>query len=460
MSAAHNLSAIESKFKELIEYAKEAMQREHVPGLGIGLYVDGQEYVEGLGITSIENPLPVTPPTLFQIGSITKTYTTTALMRLLEQGKFSLEDKVRKFIPDFKVQDEAAAAGATMRHLLNHTAGWLGDYFFVSGHGDDNLVRYVASLKDLEQFTPLGEVFTYNNTSFNIAGRVLEVLTGKTFEAAVRELVLDPLEMSSSYFFPMEVMVHRFVVGHVWNEAEGKWTISTPWTFERCENPAGGLVSNVFDQLKYARFHMGDGTNPKGERLLKPETLQLMQTPTVKGDMTMMGFNWFIWDIGGERFIDHDGSTGGQQAALWFSPKHKLAFTVLTNENQGYVLHADLTRRVRKEFLGVVEEEPKPIALSAEALNEYAGDYKGSSRDLFNFRPHEGGLIFTHIPAVHEKDEFGSEQAIPPMRCAMIEADRFIFLDLPFKGWKFDFLRGKDGKIVYLRFSGRVMART
>jgi CubicO group peptidase (beta-lactamase class C family) len=457
MNAANSQSINQTKFKKLIEYSREAMQREHVPGLSIGLYVDGQEYSEGLGITSIENPLSVTPETLFQIGSITKTYTSTCLLQLVEQGKLSLDDRVRKYIPDFKVQDEAAAAGATIRHLLNHTAGWLGDYYFVSGAGDDNLAKYVASLENLEQSTPLGELFTYNNTSFNIAGRVLEIITGKTFEAAVREMVLDPLEMSNSFFFPTEVMLRRFVVGHNWNEEKAEMSIVRPWEMQRCENPAGGLVSDVHDQLRFARFHMGDGLTPKGERLLNPETLRLMQTPTVRGDMTMMGLNWFIWDIGGERFIDHDGSTGGQQAALWFSPKHKLAFTALTNQEKGYVLHFDLTRWVRKELLGVVEEEPKPIVLSEIALQEFAGDYKSPVGDLFNFTPHEGGLIMTHTPAA---DDFGNPgEGISPMRTAMIDQDRFIFLDLPFKGWKFDFLRDSQGKITYLRFSGRVMKR-
>lgn len=457
MNAANHIRTNKSKFEELIEYSKEAMQREHVPGLSIGLYVDGQEYTEGLGITSIENPLPVTPETLFQIGSITKTYVTTALLQLWEQGKFSLDDKLRKYIPDFKVQDEAAAAGATMRHLLNHTAGWQGDYYFISGAGDDNLAKYVASLENLQQSTPLGEIFTYNNTSFNIAGRVLEILTGKTFETAIRDMVLDPLEMGNSFFFPTEVMLRRFVVGHKWDEDENRLSIVHPWEMQRCENPAGGLVSDVHDQLRFARFHMGDGLTPRGSRLLTPETIRLMQTPAIRGDMTMMGLNWFIWDIGGERFIDHDGSTGGQQAALWFSPKHRLAFTALTNQEKGYALHFDLTRWVRKEFLGVVEKEPKPLELSEIALQEFIGDYKSPTGDLFNFTFHEGGLLMTHIPAA---DEFGNPgEGISPARTAMIDKDRFIFLDLPFKGWKFDFLRDSQGKITYLRFSGRVMKR-
>lgn len=446
-------------FQQLIEFTEDAMQRLHVPGTAVGLYHAGQEYSAGLGITNVENPLPVTPETLFMIGSITKTYTATVLFRLIEQGRLALDDRLRQFMPGFKVQDEEAGAGVTVRQLLNHTAGWLGDYPFVSGHGEDALARYVESLgTGLEQMTALGEVFTYNNTSFNIAGRLIEVLTGKTYEQAVREMVLEPLGMTNSFFFFDEVMIRRFAVGHIWNEEKGNLEIASPWGFERCENPAGGLVSDVHDQLKFARFHMGDGRGPNGARLLSPETLRLMQTPSVKGDMTWMGTNWFIWDIGGVRFIDHDGSTNGQQAALWFAPEHDLALCVLTNLEQGYLLHAEVTRWVRKQVLGVEEGEPEPLKLSAEAQAEYAGRYETSWKDIFAISPCPEGILMTHIPAEQAEGEQPSE-AFPPMRCACIEEDRFLFLDPPFKGWKFDFLRGPDGKIKYLRFSGRVMKR-
>ncbi len=459
MCAVPSNRTTESNFDELIKFTEEAMQRLHVPGVSVGLFADDKEFVHGFGITSVENPLPVTPETLFMVGSITKTYTATALFRLIEAGKLNLDDRLRQFIPDFKVQDEGAAANVTVRHLLNHTAGWLGDYVFKAGRGDDNLEKYTASLGDLEQFTPLGEVFTYNNTSFNILGRLIEVVTGKTYESVIQELVLDPLNMKNSTFFPEEVMLNRFVAGHRWEEEEQKIAVVRPWGFERCENPCGGLVSNVVDQLRYARFHMGDGSTPTGERLLQPETLQLMQTPAVKGDMTWMGLNWFIWDIGGVRFIDHDGSTNGQQAALWFSPEKKLAFTALTNEQRGFLLLSELTNWVRKNFLGVEEKEPAAIVLPEAQLREYAGRYQASFGDIFDFEPVNGGLRMTHIAALHPDQTDTPDDPFPPMQTAFLGEDRFIFLDPPFKGFTFDFLRNRDGKIVWLRFSGRVMAR-
>jgi CubicO group peptidase (beta-lactamase class C family) len=459
MQAAEKNSANRSKFHDFITFTEEAMQRQHVPGVALGLLLDGEEYTAGLGVTSIENPLPVTSETLFQIGSITKTYTTTALLRLVEQGKLSLDDRVRKFIPNFTVKDEFASENATVRHLLDHTAGWVGDYFTKTGAGDDNLLKYVASLRDLEQVTPLGAIFTYNNTSFNIAGRVIEIITGKTYEAALQELVLDPLEMHNTFFFAGDVMVHRFVAGHVWKEEEGRNLIARPWGMERCENPCGGLISNVRDQLRYARFHMGEGLAHGGERLLSAESLALMQTPIVRGDMAWMGLNWFIWDIGGVHFFDHDGSTNGQQAALWFTPQKGLAFTALTNQEQGYLLLAELTRWVRREYLGVVEEEPVPIFLPDDRLLEYAASYRSIVGDVLEMRPSGGGLLMTHTPSYHPELGEVPPDAIPPLHSAYVGDDRFVFTDQPFKGWKFDFVRDDGGKIAWLRFSGRVFAR-
>jgi CubicO group peptidase (beta-lactamase class C family) len=159
--------------------------------------------------------LEVTPETLFQIGSTTKTLTGTAIMALVERGMLDLDEPVRTYLPDLRLSDEEVARTVTTRHLLTHVGGWVGDVFEDTGGGDDALEKIVERLADAPQLTPLGEVFSYNNSAFYLAGRVVEVLSGKTFEAAAREFVLDPLGMDESFFFPAEVMTRRFAVGHL-----------------------------------------------------------------------------------------------------------------------------------------------------------------------------------------------------------------------------------------------------
>ena len=270
-------------FEAVREAARAAMERWHVPGVVVGVSREGDEEVAGLGVTSIEHPLPVDDLTLFQIGSITKTFTGTLVMRLVEAGEIDLDEPVRTYLPELRLGDDDVARRVTMRHLLTHTGGWEGDYFDDLGLGDDALTRMVAALAELPQVTPLGEVWSYNNAGFYIAGRVVEVVTGKTFEAAMHELVLDPLELAMTFFFADDVMTRRFSVGH---HIEGEdVSVARPWLIGRSANPAGGLVSTARDLLRYARFHMGDGESGDGKRLLTAESMALMRRPHIAARM-------------------------------------------------------------------------------------------------------------------------------------------------------------------------------
>ncbi len=132
----------DTKFRKITKKIVSEMKRLEVPGVAIGIYHKGKEFTAGFGITSVEHPLPVTPDTLFQTGSISKTFTGTLLMMLVEQGKVDLDAPVRKYIKDFKLSDENVAKKVTVRHLLTHMGGWVGDYFNEFGNGDDALDQH------------------------------------------------------------------------------------------------------------------------------------------------------------------------------------------------------------------------------------------------------------------------------------------------------------------------------
>jgi CubicO group peptidase (beta-lactamase class C family) len=215
----------------LHETIRASMERHAVPGVAVGIYDGGQELTEGFGVTSVENPLPVDSDTLFQIGSITKTVTATAIVVLAERGMVDLDEPVRTYLPELCLADEEVARKVTTAHLLMHVGGWVGDVFEDTGCGDDALEKIVRRLADVPQLAPLGALWSYNNSGFYIAGRVVEVLSGKAFETAVRELVLSPLRMDGSFFFPGEVMTRRFAVGHL--VMEGEPSVSRPWTLPR-----------------------------------------------------------------------------------------------------------------------------------------------------------------------------------------------------------------------------------
>ena len=218
----------EAHWENLSEFVRQAMEKNKIPGVALGILHRGKVRAAGFGVTNVNHPLPVTAETLFQIGSITKTYTGTAIMRLVEMGKLALDATVRTYLPEFRVRDETASSQATIRHLITHMGGWVGDFFHDTGRGDDALARYVADLADLEQLAPLNTVWSYCNSGFSLAGRVIEVVTGKSYEAAMRELILEPLGLAHSYFDPGAVMTYRFAAGH--DVEDQKTTVKRPWS--------------------------------------------------------------------------------------------------------------------------------------------------------------------------------------------------------------------------------------
>ena len=245
-------------FRKITQKIVSEMKRLEVPGVAVGIWHAGKEYAEGFGVTSLEHPLPVTADTLFQTGSISKTFTGTLLMRLVEQGKVDLDAPVKKYIKDFKLHDKGVTEKVTVRHLLTHMGGWVGDYFNDFGNGDDALAKMVKDIARLPQVQPLGKLWSYNNTGFNIAARLIEIITKKPYEQAAQDMLFDPLGLNMSFFYPSDLLfTHRFVVGH--QKVKGIVKVARPWAIGRAGNGVGGVVSTVRDLLEYARFHMSNG---------------------------------------------------------------------------------------------------------------------------------------------------------------------------------------------------------
>jgi CubicO group peptidase (beta-lactamase class C family) len=142
----------------LYETVRASMERHAVPGAALGIHDSGVEHTEGFGVTSVENPLPVDPDTIFQIGSITKTVTATAAMVLSEREMLDLDEPVRNYLPDLRLAHEEVARKVTTTHLLAHVGGWVGDIMEDTGCGDDALEKIVKRLAVAPQLTLLGEV--------------------------------------------------------------------------------------------------------------------------------------------------------------------------------------------------------------------------------------------------------------------------------------------------------------
>jgi CubicO group peptidase (beta-lactamase class C family) len=444
---------------ELRDVVEAAMARLHVPGVAIGVLHEGREETACLGVTSAEQPLPVDAATLFQIGSITKTFLATLVARLVEAGRLDLHRPVRDYLPDLRLGDPAATAETTMTHLLTHTGGWEGDEFADTGMGDDALTRYVAGMAELPQLTPPGAIFNYNNAGFSLAGRVVEAVTGQSFEAAMREWLLGPLGMRQAAFFADEVITERFAVGHIVRD-EGA-TVARPWALARSAHPAGGLAANVHDLFRYARFHLGDGTVADGVRLLRTDTLQDMRAARVAITTTggAVGLAWMLRTADGVGIVQHGGATNGQNTSFLLAPERDFALIVLTNSDRGRFLCEEVNTWALRRLLGLATPEPALTTLPAGALAAYAGRYTKRLSDI-EITVRDGEAVLRVIPkGGFPKSDSPPPPAPPPARLGFYDPDHAVVLDTFQRGTRLEFLRDEAGRIVWLRSGVRLFAR-
>jgi CubicO group peptidase (beta-lactamase class C family) len=457
-SGNENMNA-EALFQALCTQAGGLMERETIPGAVVGILQDGQEWIAGLGVTNLEHPLAVTPGTLFQIGSITKTFIATAVMQLVEQDRLALDQPVRRWLPDLRLADEEVASRVTLHHLLTHTGGWVGDYFNDFGGGEDALQKMVASLVRLPQITPLGEIYSYNNAGFAIAGRLLEVVVGKPFEEVLQELIFNPLGMQATYFFPDDVITHRFAVGHSLENKVAK--VARPWHIRRANHAAGGIVTTAADLFRYARFHMGDGTTPGGQRLLTADALAFMQKPQFPSTgLNWMGLTWAITPSEqGPIFIGHGGGTNGQVTLLRIVPERKFGVVVFTNSDEGDRMTYELANTACRSYLGLTLPEAVPLDLTEQALLAYTGRFDAAA-ELCTITLENGNLKLQVTPKGGFPTPDGPPSEPPPaVRMGFYAPDRLVLLDEPRKGDRGEFLPGPQGHPDWLRLGGRVHRR-
>jgi CubicO group peptidase (beta-lactamase class C family) len=441
------------------------LEEHKVPGVAVGVWHAGQTQLSGFGVTSVAHPLPVTPETIFQVGSITKTFVATAVMVLVEQGKLALDEPLRSYLPELRLQDATAQEQVTMRHLLNHSGGWVGDYFADCGPGDDALAEMVRRVGALPQLLPFGTLFSYNNAGFYLAGRVIEKVSNKTFERAMAELVFAPLGLEQTYFFAEDVMLQRFAVGHI--QRDGEIEVASPWPIGRAANPAGGICSTVGDLLRYARLHLekseARSQNSEGRTLLNEESLRLMRQPTIEastiGSYEAVGLAWFLRSFAGVTLMNHGGATNGQIAGLTLVPERDFAIAVLTNASNGGLITKAVTNLAIEQYLGLREEDLPTIAIEADTLAAYTGHYSSQLADIDAVTADSRLVLHTRPRGGFPYEDSAPAPTPPPMPLRFFEADKAIVAEGPASGSRAVFGRDDDGEIAWLRFGGRVRLR-
>ena len=452
----------DSKFEALATLTAAKLKEFGVPGVAIGIVHNGNTMIRGVGITNVEDSLPVTAHTVFPIASISKTFAATAMMRLVEQGKVDLRAPVRTYLPEFRVRDETATRDATVWHLLTHLGGWEGQ---VSGpdRGTETLAHFLTTITDLMQVAPPGAAWSYNNAGFSVAGRVMEKITGASINRSIRDLVFRPLGLEHAGTTAGDFIVNRFAAGHT--TRDGKPALNRPFT-PSVSVTAGGIGLCMTDLMAYARFHMGDGTAANGERVLKKESLELMRTPQMKKQANDddMGIGWHLRSLGSIRTASHGGTLGGHILLLEIVPERNFAIAILTNASAGWRLIQEVEREALRSYLGasyapnqaiahrgLVETLPTATPLAPQPdPAPYVGTYARPGNTVVVRA--EGNRVF-----VQERPNTGQPGAEMPV--SFYGPDRAMVMDGNARGQSIEFVRDQAGKVSWVRVVGRVAVR-
>jgi CubicO group peptidase (beta-lactamase class C family) len=410
-----------------------------VPGAVLGIWADGEQIVVPHGVLSTGTAASTTADSVFQVGSITKLWTATMIMQLVDEGRATLDSTVAELLPGVRLGADDVADRVTMRHLLTHTSGIDGDVFVDTGRGDDCLERYVELLASGAQTHPVGAGYSYCNAGFVLLGRLIEVLDGVVWDEALRRRIVEPLGLSATVTLPEDAILHRAAVGHQAHPHADAPV--TTWGLMRSIGPAGLITSAAGDLLAFARLHLDGGVGSDGQRLLSAESAASMLDEQVRlppGGATYdaVGLTWRVYDWDGRRLVGHDGTTLGQYAYLRVDPDARLAVCLLTNSPNGPSLYQSMVSDVLDDFVGVrVPNPPAPVDVVPHRPQRHVGRYERAGA-RFDISRHPSGLLLTSTET-SEFAELSSDSAVNEYVLLPLDesGDRYAFRDHAGQPW-------------------------
>jgi CubicO group peptidase (beta-lactamase class C family) len=443
---------------------KEIATEARVPGAALGIWADGQEILAVAGELNTATKVSVTADSLFQVGSITKIWTATMIMQLVDEAQLSLDTTVAEVLPGARLGAGDVSGQVTVRHLLTHTSGIDGDIFTDTGRGDDCVERYVGLLAETPSvFTP-GAAYSYCNSGFVVLGRIIEILDGQSWDESLHERLVGPLGITRTVTLPEEAILHRAAVGHR--------RCGTPvdvWNLPRGVGPAGLITAAAGDLLAFARLHLDRGVTAEGKRVISEASVAAMQmaaavVPEFSVPGSAVGLGWRLSRWGDRTIIGHDGDTIGQSAYLRMDPEAGVAVCLLTNATESETLY----RRVFNEVFGsltgaTMPEPPHPAAAPPDGAapdpGRHAGHYERASRQ-FDVSVRDGQLRIVVTMTGNLAALTAAEPEDLPLYPADSSGTRFVLRSRDDEPWvPLSFGQLGDGT-PYLYLGGRVTPQT
>jgi CubicO group peptidase (beta-lactamase class C family) len=444
--------------EEIDEVTTRALQRWGIPGATLGISLGGETIERAYGIANLETQQPVLTESIFRLASISKPFTATLAMTLVDEGLLDLDLPIAAYLPAVVLRDATARTTLTMRHLLSHTGGI--DCEFPTdvqqfGSNDDALPAMIEHYDALRQWTQPGELWSYCNTGFWLAGATIAAITGMPFERAMRERVFAPLGLERACYAAEEAIVHPVALGHNPVSAEGtEHALVKSFAYPRVRRPSGGVIASARDVLRFAEMHMGlSKMSP-----LSDESRLTMQQPQVRLRQTtpdFWGIGWEVNDHPQGKVIGHGGSFGGYQTHLAIVPEQQFAFVVLTNSARGSAAFPAIKRYLLETFAGIELRLPQTIEVPSERLKSLAGHYENGNTSV-EISNEDGRL---KVVAATENEISGKRQPSPAVYYAPIDERELVALDGPSEGSRLEFFDWNDDDAHFARVGLRIVER-
>jgi CubicO group peptidase (beta-lactamase class C family) len=436
-------------FRQLEKVALEELKETNTPGAAIAV-VSGDRLVfaKGFGTAHIETGAPVTPDTLFRIGSITKMFTAAVLVTLAEEGKIELDEPIGRYVKGLN----SKLSQITAHQLMSHTAGMTdespSDY---GSHDDAALAAYVKSLNEDHFFTDAGEIFSYSNPGFDVAGFLIEEVGGRPYADQMGERLFKPLGMNRSTFRPTMAMTYPLSQGHD-ALAREKPTVIRPFGDNVAGWPDGFMFSSVNDLARFALAFMNGG-KIDGKQVLTTSVITKLSTAYADihsrfgFENGRYGYGLFVHDHRGVHVVWHAGLIPGFGALFQMVPTQRFAVIVLANKN-GALLNRTAEKAMELTLPLTAKTEiklKKGLAISEAEISEYVGTY-ANTPERAEILVKDGRLVLKR-----ENDEFPITK---------IGKDRFsIIQPRQSEATEFVLVRAADGKAEYLHIGRHALRK-
>lgn len=328
-----------SRYKtELQPLLEEFLRKQRVPGFTI-VVVERLRvaYSYSFGVTDALNPKPVTNRSLFHMASVTKPFTATAVMQLVQRRKIDLDAPAAAYLPYFKVQGRHASA-VTVRRMLTHESGLpdVLDYQWGDPHDDAGAPeRYVRSLRGLRLGFRPGSGFRYSNIGYDILGDLVCKASGKSYDDYVYDHILAPLGMTDSTLLLRKANRGRMALGHVVDSA-GEPGASTVYPYNRAHSPSSGLISSARDMTRWVVANLNRGSIRR-RHILRASAYDAMWKSTRElpdpesGRGTSVGLGWFLKSHRGNPLVTHSGGDIGFLSDMALLPERGIAVVWMSN---------------------------------------------------------------------------------------------------------------------------------